>query len=46
MAMELTLARFIEERGVTAGFPYVKKKKMWHKIYVHVRLSALEYVLI
>ena len=26
MAMELTLARFIEERGVTAGFPYVKKK--------------------
>lgn len=27
MAMELTLARFIEERGVTAGFPYVKKKK-------------------
>lgn len=27
MAMELTLARFIEEHGVTAGFPYVKKKK-------------------
>ena len=26
MAMELTLARFIEERGVTAGFPHVKKK--------------------
>lgn len=45
MAMELTLARFIEERGVTAGFPYVKKK-MWHKIYIQVRLSALEYVLI
>ena len=27
MAMELTLASFIEERGVTAGFSYVKKKK-------------------
>ena len=28
MAMELTLSRFIEERGVTAGFPYVKKKNV------------------